>query len=359
MAAIPFFLVLTLPAFVVLGVELGGGWTFLAAAVVYLAIPLLDLVGGLDTENRAHTGWLFDLPLALWPILQFAGSAWVLWRIASGDPTWLELTGIVVSLGAVNGAGGINASHEMMHRRGRLPRAVAELLLYGVCYPHFVVEHVLGHHRRVATPEDSAYSPLGQSLYPFVASSAVRSLVSAWKLEGTRTEKRGIHALSLRNRRLRYPLAQASVCAGIGLVLGPVALGVFVAQSVMAIFLLETINYLEHYGLLRREIAPDRYERVRPEHSWNASQRVSNWLLFNLARHSDHHFLASRPYSELRHYDDVPQLPASYAAMILVAMLPPLWKRVMDPRVIAWNSRDVGSPENAATKTDRAALLYS
>jgi alkane 1-monooxygenase len=359
MRALPFFLVLTLPAFVVCGVELGGAWTFLAAAVVYLALPLLDLVGGLETENRDDEGWLFDVPLTLWLPLQIAGTAWVLWRVASGDPTWLELVGIVVSLGAVNGAGGINASHELMHRQGRLAKATAEVLLYGVCYPHFVVEHVLGHHRRVATPEDSAYSPMGQSLYPFVVSSAVRSLISAWKLEGVRTTKRGIQALSPRNRQFRYPVVQTLVCVGIWLAVGPLALGIFLAQSLVAIFLLETINYLEHYGLLRREIAPGRYERVRPEHSWNASQRVSNWMLFNLARHSDHHFLASRHYAALRHYDDVPQLPASYAAMILVAMVPPVWKRVMDPRVIAWNSKGASNEGVRPAKTDRPALLYS
>lgn len=359
MPALPFFLVLTLPVFVVCGVELGGAWTLLAAAVVYLGLPILDLLGGLETDNSTQKSWVFDVPLALWLPLGVAATAWVLWWIATGDPTGLECVGIVVSLGAVNGAGGINAAHELMHRQGRLPKAVAEILLYGVCYPHFVVEHVLGHHRRVATPEDSAYSPIGQSLYPFVVSSAARSLISAWKLEGVRTAKRGVSPLSPRNRRLRYPLLQASVCAGIGLALGPLALGVFLGQSLVAIFLLETINYLEHYGLLRREIAPGRYERVRPEHSWNASQRVSNWLLFNLARHSDHHFLASRHYSELRHYDNVPQLPASYAAMILVAMVPPLWKRVMDPRVIAWNSKGAPTPEVRLAKTDRQALLYS
>lgn len=339
--ALPFFAVLVLPALVVLGVELGAGWTFLAAGAVYLGIPLLDLLGGRDNENpeRGGLAWLFDAPLYLWAPLQIATTGWVVWRLALGDPTGLEVAGSVISLGAVNGAGGINVAHELMHRRGRAPRLVAEVLMLLVSYPWFIVEHVLGHHRHVATPRDSAFSRVGDDLYTFVARSLVRSLGSAWAIEGHRTRKLGISALSLRNRRLRYPLLLTALCVGITLLAGWVGLAVFLGQSAVAIFLLETINYLEHYGLERREIAPGRYERVLPQHSWNSNHRVTNWLLFNLARHSDHHYLASRPYRDLRHYDDVPQLPAGYSAMVLVALVPPLWWRVMDPRVASWAER--------------------
>lgn len=347
MSALPFFLVLILPVLVVLGVALGGAWTFTGAAFVYCGIPILDLLGGLDTHNDGERGGaLFDAPLALWVPLQLAATAFVLWRVGTGDLGALELAGAVISLGAVNGAGGINVAHELMHRKSKLARGTAEVLLYGVSYPHFVVEHVLGHHRHVATPVDSAFSRAGDGLYGYVVRSAWRGLLSAWRIESARVRKRGV--VGLRDRRRRYPLVQVLLWGAIALALGPLALLVFLVQSAIAIFLLETINYLEHYGLERREIAPGRYERVRPQHSWNASQRVSNWLLFNLQRHSDHHYLASRSYPDLRHYDAVPQLPAGYAAMILVAFVPPLWFWVMDPRVKAWNDAGAGLSEAPA-----------
>ena len=137
---------------------------------------------------------------------------------------------------------------------------------------------------------------------------------------------------------IRYVATQVVVYAVLGFVLGPWAIAYWLGQSVTAMVVLEIINYVEHYGLQRRELSPGRYERVKPWHSWNASHRVTNWLLFNLQRHSDHHYLASRPYYNLRHYDDVPQLPAGYATMIVVSLVPPLWRHVMDPRVAAWSS---------------------
>jgi alkane 1-monooxygenase len=343
---IPFFLVFMLPAMLVLGVERGGAWTIAPVLFSFGFIPLLDVVLARREENpdeaEGHQR-SFDVPLLAWVPTQLAVTAYVLWRCVGGALGGLEIAGIIFSLGIINGAGGITIAHELMHRKSTLHRAAAELLMLAVSYPHFCVEHVLGHHRNVSTPEDPASSRLGESFYRFYPRTVLGSLRSAWTLEGERCRTRGISAWSLRNRRLRHPLALALLLVAVGLWLGPIGIGLFVVQSVLGFSLLEAINYIEHYGLARRRTASGKYERVRPEHSWNSAHRVSNYYLFNLARHSDHHYLASREYDRLRHYEDVPQLPTGYAGMVMLALVPPLWFRVMNPRVEAWNSR---SPES-------------
>ena len=340
---IPFFLVFMLPVMLTLGVERGGVWTITPLLFSFGLIPLLDATLAQRRENpdesEGHQRW-FDVPLLLWVPIQLATTAYVLWRCTHGAALGeLELVAVVVSLGIINGAGGINIAHELMHRKHPLFRALAEILMTSVSYTHFCVEHVLGHHRNVATPDDPASSRLGESLYRFYGRTVLGSLRSAWSLERERCRTRNIPTWSLRNRGLRYPLVLALVYLAVALLIGPLALALFVAQGVVAFSLLEAINYIEHYGLERRRLASGKHERVRPEHSWNSAHRVSNYYLFNLARHSDHHYLASREYDRLRHHDDAPQLPAGYAGMVLLALLPPLWFRVMNPRVEAWNGR--------------------
>ncbi|MCA9700931.1 MAG: alkane 1-monooxygenase [Myxococcales bacterium] len=349
---VPYFLVFMLPPMVLLGLEQGGLWAFAPLLFTFVAIPVLDALTALETNNpdeaEGHRA-IFDLPILLWVPVELATTAYVLWRVAQGDLSTATIVGTVLSLGIINGAGGINIAHELMHRKNRLHRAAAEILMTNVSYAHFCVEHVLGHHRTVATPEDPASSRYGESLYRYLPRTLLGSLISAWTLEGERCAKKGIARHSLANRRTRYPEVLAAVYAGVGLALGPVALVAFIVQGVIAFVLLEAINYIEHYGLARRRLDNGRYERVRPQHSWNSAHRVSNWYLFNLARHSDHHYLASREYDRLRHHEDAPQLPWGYATMVLVSLIPPLWFRVMHPRVEAWNARWVdGEGEGSA-----------
>lgn len=353
---IPHLLVFVLPIMLTLGVERGGIWTIAPLLFSFGLIPILDAALTQRRENPDESighRWWFDVPLIAWVPVQLATSAYVLWGCVHGPLGLLESIGIVISLGVINGAGGITIAHELMHRKPALHRALAEILMTSVSYTHFCVEHVLGHHRNVATPHDPASSRLGESLYRFYGRTVVGSLRSAWTLERQRCRTRAIPAWSLRNRCLRYPLVLALVYLAVGLALGPLGLGLFAAQSVIAFSLLEAINYVEHYGLARRRLASGKYERVRPEHSWNSAHRVSNYLLFNLARHSDHHYLASREYDRLRHHDDAPQLPTGYAGMVLLALLPPLWFRIMNPRVQAWNGR--AAAREHATDTAVAA----
>jgi alkane 1-monooxygenase len=200
---------------------------------------------------------------------------------------------------------------------------------------HFAIEHVRGHHARVATDADPASARLGQSLYAFVPRSILRQFLSAWTLESQRLSRTGRRVWSLRNEMLVGLLLQAVWLAGIAALFGPGVMAAFVAVAVIAVVLLETVNYVEHYGLRRALGADGRPEPVRAHHSWNSDHVVSRALLFELPRHTDHHMNGGRPYQTLRSVSGAPQLPAGYPAMVMLALLPPLWSRVMDPRVAA------------------------
>jgi alkane 1-monooxygenase len=337
----PYFLIFMVPAMLVLGVELGGIWTAAPLLFTFGLIPLLDAALDEDRHDDAESStraW-FDVPILLWVPAQLVTTVYVLARLTSVEFSGFELAALIASLGVINGAGGINVAHELMHRKHWLPRAGAEILMTSVSYTHFCIEHVLGHHRTVATPDDPATSRRGESLYRFVPRSVSGGLRSAWERERERCAQKQIPWWSPRDRRGRYIAVLALTYVGVGWAFGPLGLVLFAAQGVIAFGLLEAINYIEHYGLARRRLASGKYERVLPQHSWNSAHRVSNWYLFNLARHSDHHYLASREYDRLRHHGDAPQLPTGYAGMVLLALVPRLWFRVMDRRVDAWQAQ--------------------
>lgn len=325
--------------------SLGGIYTLVAPiGLTFVAVPLLDVLIGVDTRNSPDTPpsafkrALFRL--ATWSAIPLQ-SGLLLWGAAAvmkpGAPL-LELIGTVLAVGITGGVIGINVAHELVHRASRLDRTLGKLLLMMVCYFHWATEHVAGHHRRVATPEDPATARLGESLPAFLVRSVAQTFASSWRIEAQRNARRGVRS-PLKNPMLWGALASCSIAAAMYVGFGWQAMWFFVAQSAVAIAFLETINYIEHYGLERRLMRPGVYERVTPLHSWNASQWLTNALLFNLQRHSDHHAFAARPYYQLRHHPEAPQLPTGYAGMALLAMVPPLWRRVMDPRVAAHRER--------------------
>lgn len=340
------------PALLALGATLGGVWTFLPVAFIFGLLPILDdrvgSSGANPTGTPSGSRWTWDLALWFFVPVQTAAILLVLYRITRGNASLIETIGLTVSLGVISGSGGIVIAHELMHRASRFPRVLAEILMTQASYAHFCIEHVFGHHRHVATPQDPASSRRGEDVFVFVPRSIIGGAISAWRIETERVARRGT-ASTLADGRLRMPLVMAIVYTAVAAGFGAVGVLIFLAQSAIAVTLLEVINYLEHYGLTRRQIEPGRYERVGPEHSWNSSHRVSNLYLFNLARHSDHHYLVSRPYEMLRHWDEreAPQLPSGYAAMLLIALVPPLWFKVMDPRVDAWT-------KNRPTSTPRS-----
>lgn len=346
--SLPYWVVFVVPVVAVVGLRAGGVATLATLALVFGLIPVLERLLGMRVDNDGTQGptrrLAYDLPLYVWVPTQLGVQVYGLWLVASGQLAGWEAVVATVSIGVMTSAGGINIAHELMHRKDPRERALAEILMASVTYAHFCIEHVYGHHRHVATPRDAASSRYGETVYAFLPRTIFGGLKSAWEIELQRTRKQGIGLLSLRNRMTRYTLVQLVVYGTLAVALGPIALAYWAGQSLTAIVVLEIINYVEHYGLSRRELSPGRYERVQPCHSWNASHRLTNWLLFNLQRHSDHHYLASRPYHMLRHYEDVPQLPAGYATMILAALVPPLWRAIMHPRVEAWQRKVLLDP---------------
>lgn len=318
------------PALLALSARLGGAWVLLVPVFVYGALPLLDLATGPDRENPepAAPTWVYRALPRLYVPVQLAVLLYVLTALPLAAP--LEALGLLAAT-AINTALSINVAHELMHRGGPVDGRLSVVLMSAAFYPHFVVEHVFGHHRHVATPLDPASARAGESVYHFLPRTLWGSLKSAWSIEVERSGSRA----GPRNRVVRW--WALTLAALVGMVALSPWLGLaFVLQGAGAVILLEVINYVEHYGLHRAEVGPGRYERVRPHHSWNSPERVTNWILLNLQRHSDHHAFAGRPYEQLRHHEDAPQLPAGYPWMMLLALLPAAWFRVMDPRVQAW-----------------------
>jgi len=355
-SAIPFWIAYLVPGSAALAVALGGWWSWSTVVLVFGITPVLDALLGENHRNPPtepdgpppQRDPVFDLALWAWVPAQLAIVGAAVWRVGTGPLDPVELAGLVLSVGISTGAGAINVAHELMHRRGKAERALAEILMTTAAYAHFCIEHVRGHHKNVATPDDPASARFGESVLAFLPRTLSGSLESAWRIETARIRAKGRGPLLLGDRRVRYPLALAAVVAGTWLAAGAAGAALFLAQAAVAVILLEIINYVEHYGLERRRLPNGRWERVTPQHSWNAAHRLTNWYLFNLQRHADHHDVASRPYWLLRHVPDSPQLPAGYATMALLALAPPLWRRVMDPRVRTWRSRNAVGEEAAA-----------
>ena len=326
-------------AFVALA--LGGWWTWLAVVQSYVLFPFLDWMAPANPRNPApaeeralssRLGYRLLTASAI-PIqvglIVFGASV-----VTAPGATMVEAIGGTLAVGISSGAFGIVVAHELMHQR-RAERWLSRVLMSSVIYAHFCVEHVQGHHVLVATPADPASAPPGQGFYRFLIRTTIGGWRSAWRIEISRMKRKGRAVLHPSNRIFQDILISAVLSASAVLLWGWMGLVFFFAQSVIAILQLEAINYIEHYGLQRREISPGVYEEADTRHSWNTHQRLTNHALFNLGRHADHHNFAGRRYQLLRHEPGAPQMPAGYGAMLLLAFFPPLWRRVMDPRVAA------------------------
>jgi len=339
--ALPHLVGFVLPPIVVLSARLGGWWTLLPILVLYAGLPVADALAGRashhpepDAARALEDEPVFRLITWFWVPVQLALLVWVLdWSAVPGRIP-LEWFGAVLSMGSVAGAVGITFAHELIHRSSRFERTLGDVLLAAVSYPHFAIEHVHGHHRHVGTPADPATARLGEGYWMFLIRTVTGGLGHAWQVETSRLRRAGRPIWTPGNAMVRYALTTAAAYATVGILWGPRGIAAFVLQGLIAVMLLEGINYVEHYGLVRREV-DGRYERVTAVHSWDSRHRASNWLLINLARHADHHCVASKRYPALATLDPAPQLPAGYGSMLLLALVPPLWRRVMDPRVAA------------------------
>ena len=365
-AALPFWSSLTMVPIVWLGAVLGGPWVLAVPVYAWGLYGLLDALTPAEERNadpameRTGLGWYRAITL-LWAPVQALTLFPLLWYATRAEHLsgW-ELAGLFAGMGAIAGGIGINYAHELIHRPARLDRWLGDVLLAMVCYGHFRSEHLLGHHRHVATPRDPVTARYGEGFWRYFLRVLWQVLGSAWSAERAMLARRGLPAHHRGNPFWRYGAMQASVLALVVACGGWLGLALFALHALVAIWQLELVDYLEHYGLERRHLGAGRYEPVRPHHSWNSAERASNWLLINLQRHSDHHYKPDRPFPLLQTYDaeDAPQLPAGYPVMTIVAMIPPLWRRIMDPRVRAWRARhypDVTDWSPAARAADPVA----
>lgn len=326
---------------------LGLFW-WIGPMVVYVMIPLLDLVIGDDASNAPEdvVAWLEQDRYYRWVTYlflpcQFAAlfvGCWLMTR--NGGLPVVDRLGIAVTLGMLNGIA-INTAHELGHKKEHLERWFARIALAPCGYGHFFIEHNRGHHVRVATPDDPASSRLGETFWGFWPRTVVGSVRNGWRLEQTRLRRMGKRVWTLRNDVLNAWAMTVVLWAVLVALFGVGLLPYLLLQAVLAFSLLEAVNYLEHYGLRRQTLPNGRFERVTPRHSWNSNHLTTNLFLYHLQRHSDHHANPTRRYQALRHFEDSPQLPAGYAAMIVLAYFPPIWRRVMDKRVLAHYDGDV------------------
>jgi alkane 1-monooxygenase len=360
--AIPLAFTSSLVAFV-----LSGQWwcMLLAPMVIHVFLPVLDRVFGEDFSNPPESAVaqldqdLFYRAL-VWAYvpLQMIGTVLGAWIAATQALPWLGYIALVLTVGAMNGIG-IGTAHELGHKKEALDRWLSKIALAPSAYGHFFVEHNRGHHKRVATPEDPASARMGESFWAFLPRSVWGSLQSAWALEHERLNKQGMSVWHYQNHNLQAWSLTLVLFGVLVAWLGWTVLPFLVLQSVYAASMLEVVNYVEHYGLLRQRDASGRYVRCEPEHSWNSNHLVGNLLLYHLQRHSDHHAHPSRRYQALRHFATAPQLPAGYATMITVAYLPPLWFAWMDPRVMAHYGADLGLVNLQASARAKLAQRWS
>jgi alkane 1-monooxygenase len=327
--------------------------------VFFVIIPIIDLLAGEDghnpdasaaeeLQNDRYYRWCTYLFLPI----QFIGLVVACWMWAYGGLSVVDKIGLAVTVGLVAGTG-INAAHELGHRVEQHERWLAKVALSQTLYGHFFVEHNRGHHVRVATPEDPASARLGESVWTFVPRSAVLGLASAWKLEARRLRRKGHSVFHPSNALLHTWLLSAVLFVTLMVVFGWAIAPYLLIQAVVGFVLLEMVNYVEHYALLRETNERGRYVRCAPRHSWNSDRLCTNIFLYHLQRHSDHHANPGKRYQTLLSCDEAPQLPAGYATMVLLAAVPPLWRRVMDPRVLEHYDGDLVRANILPRKRDR------
>ncbi|WP_310530222.1 fatty acid desaturase [Nocardioides sp.] len=349
-----------------------GVWFWIGPIVVLGVVPAIDLLVGLDRsnppddviealENDRYYRWITYLFLPI----QYAGFIGAFYLLAHPDVlgglSGLDKVGLSLTIGVIGGIG-INTAHELGHKREAGERWLSKIALAQVAYGHFYIEHNRGHHVRVATPEDPASSRLGENFYQFWPRTVIGSLRSAWRLEKRRYARKSQHPFRLGNDVLNAWLMTAALWGAMIAWLGIGIAPYLVLQAVVGLSLLEVVNYMEHYGMLRRKVGVgerQRYERVLPSHSWNSNNIATNVLLYHLQRHSDHHANPTRRYQALRDFEESPVLPTGYAGMIVLAIVPAVWRRVMDPRVVNHFQGDVSLANISPRKREHYLARYA
>jgi alkane 1-monooxygenase len=336
-----------------------GWWTWALPIYVYLLIPLIELLAkgseknmSAAEEEMARKDPVYDYFLYVQVLVQYAFVVLFLYAITEPGLTIVEYSGRILTMGIACVSLGINVGHELGHRAKPHERFMAKMLLLSTLYMHFIIEHNRGHHKRVATDEDPASARYGEIIYFFMFRSVVFGFMSAWKLEAARLKAKGYGFWSWQNEMIRFQLIQllfvGLICYGFGLI-GMLS---FIIAANLGILMLETINYVEHYGLRRKQKDNGSYEKILPAHSWNSNHYIGRIMLFEISRHSDHHYKSSRQYQVLRHFDEAYQMPTGYPGMILLALVPPIWFYVMHRRIEKLRKLDQHHPDRILHATD-------
>jgi len=324
-------------------------WWWIGPLLIYILLPILDIFFGPDGQNppdelmeQLENDKYYRYCTYAYIPFQLASIVFACYLWTANDLSWLGIDGglglaskigLAFSIGAVGGIG-INTAHEMGHKKVDLERWLSKVTLAQTFYGHFFIEHNRGHHVRVATPEDPASSRFGESFWTFLPRSVIGSVKSAWELEATRMKRLERPVFHPSNDVLNAWVMSIVLWGALTAIFGWQILPFVAIQAVYGFSLLETVNYLEHYGLRRNKNERGRYERCTPQHSWNSDHICTNIFLYHLQRHSDHHANPTRRYQTLRSFDEAPNLPSGYASMITVAYFPPIWRKIMDHRVL-------------------------
>ena len=315
-------------------------WVWATPIFAFVCIPVLELIFPVDTSNLDSESvdsklknkvfdWLLYLNLPIVYGILLCG----LFLVSTVPLETYELIGLVSSVGIVLGVNGINVGHELGHRQITNERFLGKALLLPSFYMHFYIEHNYGHHLNAATPEDPATAKYNQSVYSFWFTSTIRQYFSAWRIQKKLLKNSGNSFWSFKNDMLWYTILQLVYLVVVVLIFGPKALLFAIASGVVGFVLLETVNYIEHYGLLRLQTKSGRYERVKEVHSWNSNHVIGRIVLYELTRHSDHHYKSSKKYQILDCHEESPQMPFGYPTSMVLSMIPPLWFKIMNKRV--------------------------
>lgn len=348
--ALKYLGVLISPAVIFTCLNLGGWFTWSGLIYAFVLVPVLDAMLPSSTQNMtqieedmAKKDRIYDYLVYMIVPIQYFLVFFSLYKLKEGAGTFtiVEYIGYISALGLACGVFGINVAHELGHRSKKYEQFLSKALLLTSLYLHFFIEHNRGHHKNVSTPDDPASSKEGEIVYFFWFRSVIGGFISAWHLEKERLEKQGKSVWSLQNEMLVYQIIQIAFVAMIYFIFGLIPTLCFIASAVFGFLLLETVNYIEHYGLRRKKNEYGAWEKTLPIHSWNSNHAFGRILLFELTRHSDHHYIANRPYQILRHFDESPQMPTGYPGMMVLSLIPPIWFWVMGKEIKKLKERDL------------------
>lgn len=330
----------SIPLCAIIGLTYQGAWVWITPVYTFVAVPILESIFpvnevNIDEDEKADKKKLHwtDFLLYLNLVVVFGIVFMTLTTLTSAQFSTSEIIGLIFSTGIVIGSNGINVAHELGHRKSKIEQLMGKLLLLPALYMHFFVEHNFGHHLKAATPEDPATAKYNQTLYAFWISSVYKQYTSSWKIQMDLLKRANKSFFSIKNDMLWYHIIQATYLFSAYWFFGTFGLAIVFFAAIAGFLLLETINYIEHYGLRRKKTASGRYERVREVHSWNSNHVFGRIMLYELTRHSDHHYRASKKYQLLDYHDVSPQLPYGYPTSMVISLFPPLWFKIMNKRV--------------------------